>query len=183
MERIWDLPYICTRNKNQQKGTTQFPSLFSINKEMQIEQISGMVNSLLEDDPGNFLVDVRISSGNHIKVFIDNDNGITIEKCVAVNRALYKKIEEEDLFPGGDFSLEVSSPGLDEPLKLHRQFVKNVGRFAEVTLHDGAHVEGKLISASDDSIEIEEPKGKKKEPVNHTLLFEHIKTTKIKVVF
>ena len=142
-----------------------------------------MINSLLESDPGDFLVEVRITPGNHIKVFIDNDKGITIERCVAVNRALYKKIEETDLFPGGDFSLEVSSPGLDEPLKLHRQFVKNLGRFAEVTLHDGARLEGKLISATGNSIEIEEQKGKKKEPVSHILLFENIKTTKIKVVF
>lgn len=141
-----------------------------------------MVNFLLESDPDNFLVDVRIAPGNHIEVFIDNDNGITIEKCVAVNRGLYKKIEEE-LFPDGNFSLEVSSPGLEEPLKLHRQFKKNLGRFVEVTLHDGTCTEGKLISASDNSIEIEEAKGKKKEPVKHTLLFEHIKTTKIKVVF
>ena len=146
-------------------------------------QLSGMVNSLLESDPDNFLVEVRITPGNHIKVFIDNDNGITIEKCVAVNRALYKKIEESNLFPGGDFSLEVSSPGLDEPLKLHRQFVKNLGRFAEITLNDGARLEGKLVSATGNSIEIEEAKGKKKEPVNRTLLFENIKTTKIKVVF
>ena len=146
-------------------------------------QLSGMVNSLLESDPDNFLVEVRITPGNHIKVFIDNDKGITIEKCVAVNRALYKKIEENNLFPGGDFSLEVSSPGLDEPLKLHRQFVKNLGRFAEITLNDGARLEGKLVSATGNSIEIEEAKGKKKEPVNRTLLFENIKTTKIKVVF
>ena len=44
--------------------------------------------------------------------------GISIEKCVQVNRALYKKLEEAAFFPAGDFSLEVSSPGLDEPLKL-----------------------------------------------------------------
>lgn len=150
---------------------------------MQIEQLSGMVTPLLESDPDNFLVEIRMTPGNHIKVFIDNDKGITIEKCVAVNRALYKKIEESNLFPDGDFSLEVSSPGLDEPLKLRRQFVKNLGRFAEITLNDGARLEGKLVSATDNSIEIEEAKGKKKEPVNHTLLFENIKTTKIKVVF
>ena len=146
-------------------------------------QVSGMVASLLESDPGDFLVEVRISPGNNIKVFIDNDTGMTIERCVSVNRALYKKIEESGLFPGGNFSLEVSSPGLDEPLKLHRQFVKNLGRFAEVTLNDGARLEGKLVAATGNSIELEEKKGKKKEPVSHILLFENIKTTKIKVVF
>ncbi len=154
------------------------------NNETQTQQISGMVTSLLQDDPDNFLVEVRISSGNNIKVFIDNDKGITIEKCVALNRALYKGLEENSLFPpGGDFSLEVSSPGLDEPLRLHRQYVKNLGRFAEVTLNDGSHIEGKIVSATDTGLELEEQKGKKKEIVHHVLSFENIKTTKIKVVF
>ena len=142
-----------------------------------------MVTTLLENDPGDFLVELKITPGNHIKIFIDNDTGMTIEKCVALNRALYKKLEEGNIYPDGDFSLEVSSPGLDEPLKLHRQFVKNLGRFVEVTMNDGTQTEGKLISANENSIEIEEKKGKKKEPVNHMLLFENIKTTKIKVVF
>ncbi len=62
------------------------------------------------------------------------------------NRALYKQIEAEGIFPDGDFSLEVSSPGLDEPLKLKRQYQKNIGRNVEVTLQDGSKKEGKLLS-------------------------------------
>lgn len=154
-----------------------------MNNETQTQHISGMVTALLENDPGDFLVDLKITPGNHIKIFIDNDTGMTIEKCVAVNRALYKKLEESNTFPDGDFSLEVSSPGLDEPLKLHRQYVKNLGRTVEITLNNGTQVEGRLLSANENSIEIEEKKGKKKELVNHILLLENIKTTKIKVVF
>lgn len=142
-----------------------------------------MVTALLENDPGDFLVELKITPGNHIKIFIDNDTGMTIEKCVALNRALYKRLEESDVYRDGDFSLEVSSPGLDEPLKLYRQFVKNLGRSVEVTMNDGTQIEGRLVSAGEGSIEVEEKKGKKKEPVNHTLLLESVKTTKIKVVF
>jgi len=154
-----------------------------MNNETQTQHISGMVTALLENDPGDFLVELKITPGNHIKIFIDNDTGMTIEKCVALNRALYKKLEEGNTFPDGDFSLEVSSPGLDEPLKLHRQYVKNLGRTVEITMNDGTQVEGKLLSANETSLEIEEKKGKKKELVNHILLLENIKTTKIKVVF
>ncbi len=71
-----------------------------------------------------------------MKVFIDGDQGISIEKCVMYNRALYKRLEEMQFFPDGDFSLEVSSPGLDEPLKLLRQYKKNVGRLVEIVLQD-----------------------------------------------
>ncbi len=92
-----------------------------------IKVIEGLVQALLANESGYFLVDVRIKPTNNVKVFIDGDQGISIEKCVQYNRALYKKLEESEFFPTGDFSLEVSSPGLDEPLKLLRQYKKNIG--------------------------------------------------------
>ena len=129
-------------------------------------------------------MDIKIKPTNNVKVYIDGDQGISIEKCVQFNRALYKRIEEAGLFPGGDFSLEVSSPGLDEPLKLHRQYRKNIGRQVELVLQDGSKIEGRLLEVSEDGIIVEETRGKnkKKEIVNHTFLFENIKTTKIQVV-
>jgi len=144
-----------------------------------------MVEELLHSDPAYFLVEVRIKPTNNIKVYVDGDQGITIEKCIAINRALYKKIEEIGWFPGGDFSLEVSSPGLDEPLKLYRQYVKNVGRPVEVLLQTGVKVEGVLAEAHPDAIIVEETKGKnkKKEVLRHSFPFDNIKTTKLQVVF
>ena len=79
----------------------------------------------------------KIRPTNNIKVFLDADLGISIDKCVSYNRALYKEIVESGIFPDGDFSLEVSSPGLEEPLKLRRQYQKNIGRNVEVMLKDG----------------------------------------------
>ena len=154
-----------------------------MNNETQIQVVTRMLELLLESDPGYFLVEVKIAAGNQIKIFIDGDGGVTIEKCVSVNRALYRQLEENSLFPDGDFSLEVSSPGLDEPLKLHRQYRKNIGRNVEVLLNDGTKKEGKLVSAGDENIVVEETKGKKKETVAHSLLYKDIKTTKIQVVF
>jgi ribosome maturation factor RimP len=150
-----------------------------------IKTIEGMVNEILTADPGYFLVEIKIKPTNNVKIFIDGDQGIPIEKCVQVNRALYKKFEEIALFPADDFSLEVSSPGLDEPLKLLRQYKKNVGRQVELTLQDGSKAEGRLVEVGEDGIIIEQTKGrnKKKEVTNHTFLFDNIKTTKIQVVF
>lgn len=144
-----------------------------------------MMQALLAGEPDYFLVEVRIKPTNNIKVFIDGDQGISIEKCVQINRALYKKLEESGLFPGDDFSLEVSSPGLDEPLKMLRQYQKNIGRQVEILLQDGAKKEGRLVEVSEDGIIVEETKGKnkKKEVISHAFLFENIKTTKIQVVF
>ncbi len=150
-----------------------------------IKVVEGMVQGLLAAETGYFLVEVKIKPTNNIRVYLDGDNGISIEKCVQVNRALYKQLEASGLFPADDFSLEVSSPGLDEPLKLLRQYKKNIGRMVELVLHDGSKMEGRLLEVGEDGIVVEETKGKnrKKEVINHAFLFDNIKTTKISVVF
>ena len=114
-----------------------------------------MVGSLLENDPGFFLVGINIHQGNHIKVFVDADQGVAIDNLVRYNRNLYKLIEEKGLYNDGNFSLEISSPGLEEPLKLHRQYLKNIGRYADVLKNDGIKIEGKLLSASEKEIVLE----------------------------
>src|ERR1700748_1652538 len=125
-----------------------------------IKTVEGMVQTLLADQQEYFLVDIRIKPTNNVKVFLDGDKGISIETCVRYNRALYKKLEETALFPDGDFSLEVSSPGLDEPLKLLRQYKKNVGRQVELVLLDGSKKEGRLLEGRGDGLSVEEIKGK-----------------------
>jgi ribosome maturation factor RimP len=143
------------------------------------------INALIAADADIFLVEIRIKPTNNVKIFLDSDLGMSIERLIQYNRALYKQLEEENVFPDGDFSLEVSSPGLDEPLKLHRQYVKNINRFVEVLLLDGSKKEGKLISTSEAGIVIEEEKGKgrKKELVQLEIPFSEIKATKVQIKF
>jgi ribosome maturation factor RimP len=131
------------------------------------------------------VVGVRIKPTNNIKIYIDGDQGVSVDKLVSYNRKLYRQLEEEGLFPNGDFSLELSSPGLDEPLKLHRQYVKNIGRPVEVTLVDGAKKEGVLQVVGDTQIELTETKGKGKKMETHThvIAFSEIKATKIQIKF
>lgn len=154
-----------------------------MNNDTLIQLISEKAKVLLAETPSEFLVEVRIKPTNNVKVFIDGDEGVTIQKCIALNRKLAKDFEENQVFPADDFSLEVSSPGLDEPLKLLRQYKKNIGRLVEVTLSDGTVKEGKLLAVHEDAIDIEELTGKKKVAVLHNFLFANIKTTKIQVVF
>src|SRR5215216_4950252 len=123
--------------------------------EDQIRIIGEKVNSLLVNHPSHFLVEVRIKPTNNVKVFIDADEGVILSDLIEYNRKLYKQLEESGLFPNGDFSLEVSSPGLDEPLKLFRQYKKNIGRYVDVMLQDGSRIEGKLIEATQDGILVE----------------------------
>src|SRR5678815_2460817 len=145
-----------------------------MNIESQIEAIEQKVRTLISADPESLLVEVKIRPGNNIKVFIDADKGVSIDKLAQYNRNLYKQIEESDLFPNGDFSLEISSPGLDEPLKLHRQYIKNIGRYIDVLLKSGIKIEGKLTGVNENEIVVEEERVNKKQRtlVQHTILYD-----------
>ncbi|HUM97141.1 MAG TPA: ribosome maturation factor [Chitinophagaceae bacterium] len=151
----------------------------------QIQAIAKKIEDLIAGEPDLFLVEIKIKPTNNLKIFIDGDQGIAIERLIKYNRSLYKQIEEGGMFPNGDFSLEVSSPGLDEPLKSYRQYKKNIGRNVEVISTEGLKREGKLLSINENEIVVEEikGKGKKAETVHHTILFNQIKTTKIQIKF
>ena len=151
----------------------------------QLQKIEAFITQLLQEEPDYFLVSLRIKPINNVKVYLDGDAGLPVEKCTFFNRKLYKRIEEEQLFPEGDFSLEVSSPGVDEPLRLHRQYTKNVGRNIEVVFKDDTKKLGKLVQVAEADIIMEETIGKgKKALVQQTLIpFENIKTTVVQIHF
>lgn len=154
-----------------------------MSREDQIEKIQQLLEPLLVEDI--FLVELRIKPTNNIKIFLDADSGLGIEKCIRINRALYRKIEEEGMFPEGDFSLEVSSPGIDEPLKIHRQYQKNIGREVEITLNDAEVKTGTLESVDENGVHIKYTEGKNKKAVTYELdiPFADISKTKVLVKF
>ncbi len=143
------------------------------------------VVSLIGAEKDLFLVEIRIKPTNNVKIYIDGDQGVSVDKLVSYNRKLYRQLEEEGIFPDGDFSLELSSPGLDEPLKMHRQYVKNIGRPVEVILNDGIKQEGVLKAVYEEAIEVESTTGKGKKAVTAqlTIPFIQIKSTKIQIKF
>ena len=147
--------------------------------------IESFIEDFLKDSPDTFLVELSIKPGNNIRVFIDADNGLNIDKCSKLNKALYKHLEETALFPDNDFSLEVSSPGLEEPLKLMRQYRKNIGRLVELEMNDGSRKEGRLISANEQEVELEQSQGKGKKAIKIiiNIKLDQIKHTKVLVTF
>ncbi|MBM3456847.1 MAG: ribosome maturation factor [Bacteroidetes bacterium] len=150
-----------------------------------IRTLTEKVNRLIEAENNLFLVEIRIKPTNNIKVYIDGDQGVSVDKLVGYNRKFYRQLEEEALFPDGDFSLELSSPGLDVPLKLHRQYIKNVGRPVEVVQEDGIKEEGVLKAVRETEVELEITKGKGKKAIVSllTIPLSTIKTTKVQIKF
>ncbi len=127
------------------------------------EQIESFLHQCLEGTDC-FLVSFKVKPTNNYKIYLDSDSGLTLEKCLKVNRQLRRLIEEEGIYPEGDFSLEVSSPGVDAPLKLHRQYVKNIGRSLEIELNDeeAKGLTGKLVAVEEDRIVLENTVKQKK---------------------
>jgi ribosome maturation factor RimP len=117
------------------------------------EEIRRIVESNLA--PGQFLVDVVTSSRQgprKIMVLVDGDQGIGIDDCAAISRHLSKSLDEAGLVED-NYTLEVSTPGVDHPLKLKRQYTKNIGRNVKVKLPDRI-LEGKLSAVTEDKIDL-----------------------------
>lgn len=113
-----------------------------------------LVIQLIEERIANtdlFWVTVDINPGNQIKVVLDGDTGVSIEQCISVSRNIEHNLDREV----EDFSLEVTSYGLSQPLVLDRQFLKYINKSVEVSLNDETKIEGKLLSYSPKVIEIE----------------------------
>ena len=147
------------------------------------------IAKLVEDQVAGsdiFLVDVKITPGK-ITVLIDKPSGITINECIALNRFLTSELEPAGMLESHE--LEVSSPGMDQPLKVLRQYLKRIGRDVRVTRTDGIQLEGKLLSARPEGIEIVKRTtlkiNKKKETTeeNIHIPFETIKETKLILTF
>jgi ribosome maturation factor RimP len=146
------------------------------------ERIEALLQPLLEGTD-MFLTAIRIKPTNNIKVFLDADSGLDIGKSAAVNRKLYHAIEEAGLYPDGNFSLEVSSPGVDEPLHLLRQYRKNIGRTLEVTPQEGEPLTGILKEVGEEHLVLAIKGTKKTPPVEKEIPLSNIKTAIIQVVF
>jgi len=134
-----------------------------------------------------FLVDLRISTSNQIRVILDADNGLAISQCVQVSRAIESQLDRDQ----EDFELQVTSFGVGNPLKLVRQYKNNIGRKLQVNLKEGDKLEGKLIDASDEAIQLThrvqkvEAGKKKTKPVEETtsIGYEQIEEAKVIVSF
>ena len=150
-----------------------------------IEGLQDIITSKLTD-PTQFLVDVIVKghkSAQKVMVVIDGDKGVTIENCANLSRELSKVFDDLQLFEES-YLLEVSTPGLDHPLKLRRQYVKNIGRKIRVTTAQGTE-EGKLMAVEGEKIVIEKElgTGKQKETKLIDILFSDIDKTFVLVSF
>lgn len=134
-----------------------------------------------------YVTGIKIGSDNHISLYIDGDEGVTIKDCVGLSRAIEGKLDRSR----EDYALDVSSHGATTPLVMPRQYKKHIGRDFEIKLIDGTKCEGTLVALNEEEITIEystrenKPLGKGKITVvkQQTIKFSEIKESKIKLKY
>ena len=141
-------------------------------------KILELVNGALEGTD-KFLVNLKITPDNRIFVDIDGDNGVNIDDCIELSRAIEGQLNRDE----EDFELNVGSAGADQPLKLARQYRRHVGRDLEVVSFTGERVEGTLEEASDEGIVLRIPGTKKVAPQTLRFVYGDIKTAKVVIKF
>ncbi|MCG1034817.1 ribosome assembly cofactor RimP [Polaribacter sargassicola] len=149
-------------------------------------KVRDIVDEALAFDESLYLIDLVISENNKIQITVDGDNGVPLSECIRISRSVDNSFDREE----EDFSLEVSTPDIAHPLKVKRQYKKNINRILKVkTLEE--EFEGTLVEADEDKIVLSwkareaKPIGKGKVTVQKTatLDYKDIKEAKVKIVF
>ena len=149
-------------------------------------KVTELLQNVLDENPSLFLIDLSITGNNHIRVIIDGDEGVKVEDCMAVSRGIEHNLDREE----EDFSLEVLSAGVSEPLTEWRQYKKNVGRTLQIKTNTET-IKGKLTVIDEENITLEwkdrEPKpiGKGKITVEKKAVvpYQNIVEAKVMVTF
>ncbi|WP_372744260.1 ribosome assembly cofactor RimP [Lutibacter sp.] len=154
---------------------------------MDKEKIRNLVDLAIQENSELFLIDLQFLPENKIYVEIDGDSGVSLNECIRVSRGIESNLDREE----EDFSLEVTTPDVAQPIKVNRQFIKNIDRTLAIRLKNDTKLEGILKKVNSNSIELEwktrEPKpvGKGKITVvkTTTVSFEDIAEAKVKIIF
>jgi ribosome maturation factor RimP len=148
--------------------------------------VKGIVDEALALNESLYLIELSISVNNKIQVVVDGDNGVSLSETIRISRVINDNFDREV----EDFSLEVTTPDIAHPLKVKRQYIKNLNRILKVKTEE-EEFEGTLVAADEDKIvlqwKVREPKpvGKGKVTVNKiaTLEYTEIKEAKVKILF
>jgi ribosome maturation factor RimP len=148
--------------------------------------VKDIVDEALALNESLYLIELSISVNNKVQVVVDGDNGVSLSECMRISRVINDNFDREV----EDFSLEVTTPDIAHPLKVKRQYIKNLNRILKVKTAE-EELEGTLISADEDTIVLQwkarEPKlvGKGKVTVDKvvTLEYNEIKEAKVKILF
>ncbi|MFJ6699287.1 ribosome maturation factor RimP [Streptomyces sp. NPDC091272] len=118
-----------------------------------------------------------------LRIVVDSEQGVELDACAEVSRAISEKLDESDAMGDEEYVLEVSSPGADRPLSAHRHYVRATGRLAKLTLGDGAELVARILAVDEDGLDLEVPGVKGRRPTARRVEFADIAKARVEVEF
>ncbi len=164
---------------------TAVPSFYYMAQTTATHHLESLIRSTFEEGRCGeyYLVDLEVGPSGHITVYIDGDEGVSLDACTQISRILESVLDQEPTL-GGVYQLEVSSPGVSRSLRFPRQYLKHVGRMLRIELWNGEQVEGVLLNTGHEAITLEiPPVAKKAKPVTREIPYEEIKEAYVTITF
>ena len=172
---IHKIAYLCSRVKDKE-GTELFP--FFIAMKQGLEIVRQFLDELFreEDFADCFFIEMELQQPSMLKIYLDADQGLTLNRCTRINRRINQLIEEKEL---PNWGVEISSPGLSRPLANQRQYRKNMGRLLEVNTAEHGKAKGHLIEVKSEYIKINRSTNNKNESKEMIIPWDEVVAAKV----
>ncbi|MCX0246349.1 MULTISPECIES: ribosome maturation factor RimP [Streptomyces] len=151
----------------------------------QSERLRGLVEPLVSAEQLE-LEEIEVSRAGRrrvLRIVVDSDEGVELDTCAELSRAISAKLDETDVMGEDEYVLEVSSPGADRPLSEHRHYVRNTGRLARLTLREGGELVARILAVDEDGLDLEVPGVKGRKPTARRIAFDEIAKARVELEF
>ncbi|MEW1893178.1 MULTISPECIES: ribosome maturation factor RimP [unclassified Streptomyces] len=151
----------------------------------QSERLRGLVEPLVSAEQLE-LEEIEVSRAGRrrvLRIVVDSDEGVELDTCAELSRAISAKLDETDVMGEDEYVLEVSSPGADRPLSEHRHYVRATGRLARLNLSDGGELVARILAVDEDGLDLEVPGVKGRKPTARRIAFDEIAKARVELEF
>lgn len=151
----------------------------------QSERLRGLVEPLVSAEQLD-LEEIEVSRAGRrrvLRIIVDSDEGVELDTCADLSRAISEKLDETDAMGEEEYVLEVSSPGADRPLTEHRHYVRNTGRLARLTLNEGGELVARVLAVDEEGLDLEVPGVKGRKPTSRRISFDEIAKARVELEF
>lgn len=151
----------------------------------QSERLRGLLEPLVSAEQLD-LEEIEVSRAGRrrvLRIIVDSEEGVELDACAELSRAISEKLDETDAMGEGEYVLEVSSPGADRPLTEHRHYVRATGRLAKLQLREGGDTVARILAVDEEGLDLEVPGVKGRKPTSRRVAFDDIAKARVEIEF
>ncbi|MEW1698664.1 MULTISPECIES: ribosome maturation factor RimP [unclassified Streptomyces] len=151
----------------------------------QSDRLRGLVEPLVHAKDLD-LEEIEVSRAGRrglVRIVVDSDEGVELDTCAELSRAISEKLDETDVMGEGEYVLEVSSPGADRPLTEHRHYVRATGRLVKLQLAEDGELVARILAVDEDGLDLEVPGVKGRKPTARRVGFADVVRARVEIEF